>query len=125
MHGESAVYCTTDFCLSVDNLKKEKKQRKTCVGVQTSMSMWNTIYQLFKLRILTDDPKPSWSAVTFLRLVVFNASLQPHRNDSRLNLMRILHAQAHPNFRSLDPQHDLIWRAMTKNTVQKTTNFQM
>ena len=65
------------------------------------------------------DPTPSWSAVPFLRLVVFSASQQPHKTDSRLSLMRSWHAPAHQSFRSVDPQNDLIWRTMTKTRFDK------
>ena len=54
-----------------------------------------------------------------MRLVVFSASLQPYKNDSRLSLMRILNAPAHQSFRSVDPQDDLIWRAVTKTRFEK------
>ena len=44
----------------------------------------------------------------FLRLVVCSASL-------------FLHVPPHQRFRSVDPQDDLIWRAMTKTRFEKTT----
>ena len=50
-HGESTLYWTTDLCLSVDKLKKEKKKNNVCV--QRSVSTWCTFCQLFKLRTLT------------------------------------------------------------------------
>ena len=58
MRGESTVYCTTDLCLSVDKLKKEKKQQgRNNVGVKMSVSTWCAFCafcQLLKLRILTN-----------------------------------------------------------------------
>ena len=56
VHGSQAVYCTTDLCLSVDKLKKEKNnnREKNDVSVQRSMSMECTFCPLSKLRLLTD-----------------------------------------------------------------------
>ena len=47
------MYCTTELCLSVDKLKKNKKQGRNDVGVLRSVSMYCTFCQLLKLRILT------------------------------------------------------------------------
>ena len=39
VHGNQAVYCSTELCLSVDKLKKQKQQQgKNDVSVQRSMT---------------------------------------------------------------------------------------
>ena len=46
------MYCTTDLCVTVNRLKKEKKKR-TMLVFKMSVSTLCTFCQLLKLRILT------------------------------------------------------------------------
>ena len=50
MHGSQAVYCTTELCLSVDKLKKEKKKHREGMLLAYTLS-------IVKLRVLTVSKK--------------------------------------------------------------------
>ena len=80
-----------------------KQKRIVCVFKCWLDSQLASLEALLSLESTIDDPTPSWRSL-FCVLSFFNASLQPHKNDSRLSLMRILHAYAHQSFRSVDPQ---------------------
>ena len=51
VRGESAVYCTTDLCLSVDKLKKEKKE----TGWERCLCTEVNVYVLYILSTVKTD----------------------------------------------------------------------
>ena len=60
VHGSQAVYCTTELCLSVDKLKKEKKR---------TLFVYRS--QLLKLRTLTSETPEGRSATFRIQGEVF------------------------------------------------------
>ena len=68
------------------------KQKRTICAFKCWLTVQlASVEALLSLAKTIDDPTPSWIAVPFC-LLSFSA---PYRKDSRLGLMRILHAEAH------------------------------